>query len=52
MIIENSNFRLKEIPNYHPELEYYDRLAFWRNVSVLKDIGFQENGCLVLFIIT
>ena len=30
MIIENSNFRLKEIPNYHPELEYYDRLAFWK----------------------
>lgn len=30
MIIENSNFRLKEIPNYHPELEYYDRISFWK----------------------
>lgn len=30
MIIENSNFKLKEIPNFHPELEYYDRLAFWQ----------------------
>ena len=29
MIIENSNFLLKEIPNYHPELEYYDRITFW-----------------------
>lgn len=29
MLIENSNFRLKDIPNYHPELEYYDRMSFW-----------------------
>lgn len=28
-MIENSNFRLKEIPNFHPELEYYDRKEFW-----------------------
>lgn len=30
MIIENSNFILKDIPNFHPELEYYDRLTFWK----------------------
>jgi hypothetical protein len=30
MIIENSNFRLKEIPNFHPELEYYERVGFWK----------------------
>jgi hypothetical protein len=30
MIINNSNFQVEEIPNYHPELEYYDRLAFWQ----------------------
>lgn len=30
MFINNSNFREKEIPNFHPELEYYDRLAFWQ----------------------
>ena len=30
MLIENSNFKLREIPNYHPELEYYDRLTFWK----------------------
>ena len=30
MIINNSNFKLKEIPNFHPELEFYDRLAFWQ----------------------
>ena len=29
MLIENSNFRIKEIPNFHPDLEYYDRLDFW-----------------------
>lgn len=28
-MIENSNFRLNEIPNFHPELEYYDRKEFW-----------------------
>lgn len=30
MLVNNSNFRLTEIPNYHPELEYYDRLTFWK----------------------
>lgn len=30
MLIENSNFKLKEIPNYHPELEYYERINFWK----------------------
>lgn len=30
MIIENSNFRLSEIPVFHPEFEYYDRLSFWQ----------------------
>jgi hypothetical protein len=29
MIINNSNFLVGEIPNYHPELEYYERLTFW-----------------------
>jgi hypothetical protein len=31
MFIENSNFREKEIPNFHPELEYYDRLEYWQS---------------------
>jgi hypothetical protein len=30
MLIENSNFKLSEIPNFHPILEYYDRLSFWK----------------------
>ncbi len=30
MFVNNNNFRLGEIPNFHPELEYYDRLDFWR----------------------
>lgn len=29
MIINNNNFLIGEIPNYHPELEYYERLTFW-----------------------
>jgi hypothetical protein len=29
MIINNSNFKLQEIPNFHPELEYYERISFW-----------------------
>jgi hypothetical protein len=29
MIVNNSNFKLDEIPNYHPDLEYYERIAFW-----------------------
>jgi hypothetical protein len=30
MLIENSNFRLKDIPNFHPLLEHYDRVSFWK----------------------
>lgn len=29
MIINNNVFKVKEIPNLHPELEYYERIAFW-----------------------
>jgi len=29
MIINNSNFKLEEIPNFHPDLEYYERITFW-----------------------
>jgi hypothetical protein len=29
MIINNDVFKLKETPNYHPELEYYERISFW-----------------------
>lgn len=28
-MINNSNFKLSEIPNYHPDLEYYERITFW-----------------------
>lgn len=30
MLVNNSNFRVKEIPNFHPELQYYDRIGFWK----------------------
>jgi hypothetical protein len=29
MIVNNANFKLEEIPNLHPDLEYYERIAFW-----------------------
>lgn len=30
MLINNSNFLIKEIPNFHPILEEYDRFSFWK----------------------
>ena len=30
MIINNSNFILDEIPDLHPDLEYYERIEFWK----------------------
>lgn len=30
MIVNNSNFLVGEIPDLHPELEYYERLEFWK----------------------
>lgn len=30
MIIHNNNFLIKEVPNFHPDLEYYERLEYWR----------------------
>lgn len=30
MIVNNSNFKLEEIPNLHPDLEYYERISFWQ----------------------
>mgnify|MGYP003145359689 FL=1 len=29
-MINNENYILEEIPNYHPELEYYERITFWQ----------------------
>ncbi len=28
-MINNANYILEEIPNYHPELQYYERITFW-----------------------
>ena len=30
-MIESSNYILEEIPNYHPELQYYERITFWQD---------------------
>ena len=37
MIVNNSNFKLEEIPNFHPDLEYYERITFW---------GTQKRRCI------
>lgn len=44
MIINNSNFILEEIPNYHPELEYYDRLIFWQQQKRRAIEGYWSSG--------
>jgi hypothetical protein len=44
MIINNSNFKLKEIPNFHPELEFYDRLAFWQGEKRKCIEGYWSSG--------
>lgn len=44
MIINNSNFLVGEIPNYHPELEYYERLTFWGEQKRKCIEGFWSSG--------
>jgi len=44
MLVNNSNFRLSEIPNYHPELEYYDRLTFWKGEKRKCIEGYWSSG--------
>jgi hypothetical protein len=44
MIIENSNFRLKDIPNFHPELEYYERVSFWKEEKRKCIEGYWSSG--------
>jgi len=44
MLVNNSNFRLPEIPNYHPELEYYDRLTFWKGEKRKCIEGYWSSG--------
>jgi len=36
-MINNTNFILDEIPNFHPELQYYERITFW---------GVQKRRCI------
>ena len=44
MLINNSNFRLKEIPNFHPELEYYERTSFWKEEKRKCIEGYWSSG--------
>ena len=44
MIVNNSNFRLKEIPNFHPELEYYERTSFWKDEKRKCIEGYWSSG--------
>ena len=44
MIINNSNFRLSSIPDYHPELEYYERVSFWKEEKRKCIEGYWSSG--------
>jgi hypothetical protein len=44
MIVNNSNFRLTEIPNFHPELEYYERVSFWKDEKRKCIEGYWSSG--------
>lgn len=44
MLINNNNFLLKEIPNYHPILEQYDRLSFWKEQKRYCIEGYWSSG--------
>jgi hypothetical protein len=44
MIINNNNFLVGEIPNLHPELEYYERLSFWQTQKRRCIEGFWHSG--------
>ena len=44
MLINNSNFRLPEIPNFHPILEYYDRIGFWKEQKKRCIEGYWVSG--------
>jgi hypothetical protein len=44
MLINNANFRLKEIPKYHPELEYYERVTFWKEQKRRCVEGYWQQG--------
>lgn len=44
MIINNSNFKLTSIPNFHPELEYYERVSFWKDEKRKCIEGYWSSG--------
>ena len=43
-MVNNSNFRLNEIPNFHPELEYYERVGFWKEEKRKCIEGYWSSG--------
>ena len=44
MIINNSNFILEEIPDLHPDLEYYERIEFWKGEKRKCIEGYWSSG--------
>jgi len=44
MIVNNSNFKLTEIPDFHPELEYYERISFWGDQKRRCIEGYWQQG--------
>jgi hypothetical protein len=44
MLINNSNFLIKEVPNFHPLSQRYERLEFWRNRKREAIEGYWSGG--------
>ena len=43
-MINNKNFKLSEIPNFHPVLEHYERLSFWKAEKRKCIEGYWQQG--------
>jgi hypothetical protein len=43
-MINNKNFRLDEIPQFHPILEHYERLSFWKEEKRKCIEGYWQQG--------
>lgn len=44
MLVNNNNFKLEEIPDYHPDLEFYERMEFWKTQKRRCIEGYWSSG--------
>ena len=43
-MINNNNFKLSEVPQFHPVLEHYERLSFWKEAKRKCIEGYWQQG--------